>query len=60
MQDQLPIFTLDPSWLWCETWCSQESLKRAKTSESGKSGIGLERLNTRMLTTQICVITSFS
>ena len=33
MQDQIPIFTLDQSWLWCETWCSQESLARAKTSE---------------------------
>jgi UDP-glucose:glycoprotein glucosyltransferase len=33
MQDQLPIHTLDRSWLWCETWCSQDSLKDAKTSE---------------------------
>ncbi|KAJ9105313.1 hypothetical protein QFC21_001681 [Naganishia friedmannii] len=31
MQDVLPIYTLDRSWLWCETWCSQESLKDAKT-----------------------------
>ncbi|KAJ9095762.1 hypothetical protein QFC19_007475 [Naganishia cerealis] len=31
MQDILPIYTLDRSWLWCETWCSQESLKDAKT-----------------------------
>lgn len=31
MQDQLPIYTLDRSWLWCETWCSQESLAEAKT-----------------------------
>jgi len=31
MQSQLPIFSLDPSWLWCETWCSDESLKTAKT-----------------------------
>ena len=31
MQDQLKIHTLDRSWLWCETWCSDESLKDAKT-----------------------------
>jgi hypothetical protein len=31
MQAQLPIYTLDRSWLWCETWCSDESLKDAKT-----------------------------
>lgn len=24
-------FTLDQSWLWCETWCSDESLAQAKT-----------------------------
>lgn len=34
MQDQIPIFTLDRDWLWCQTWCSDESLVRAKTSTS--------------------------
>jgi len=34
MQDQIPIFTLDQDWLWCQTWCSDESLKTAKTSSS--------------------------
>jgi UDP-glucose:glycoprotein glucosyltransferase len=33
MQDQIPIFTLDQDWLWCQTWCSDESLKTAKTSK---------------------------
>lgn len=33
MQDQIPIFTLDKDWLWCQTWCSDESLKTAKTSK---------------------------
>jgi len=33
MQDQIPIFTLDQDWLWCQTWCSDESLSTAKTSE---------------------------
>lgn len=33
MQDQIPIFTLDQDWLWCQTWCSDESLATAKTSE---------------------------
>ncbi|EIW69539.1 hypothetical protein TREMEDRAFT_44060 [Tremella mesenterica DSM 1558] len=31
MQDQIPIYTLDQDWLWCQTWCSDESLARAKT-----------------------------
>lgn len=31
MQTSLPIHTLDRSWLWCETWCSDESLAQAKT-----------------------------
>ncbi|CAE7948101.1 ggtA [Symbiodinium sp. KB8] len=30
-QHQVPIFTLPTEWLWCETWCSQESKKSAKT-----------------------------
>lgn len=34
MQQQIPILTLDKDWLWCQTWCSDESLKTAKTSES--------------------------
>ena len=33
MQDTIPIFTLDQDWLWCQTWCSDESLARAKTSQ---------------------------
>ncbi|CEP14268.1 hypothetical protein [Parasitella parasitica] len=31
MQHQVPIFSLPQEWLWCETWCSDESLKTAKT-----------------------------
>uniref|UniRef100_V5EY01 UDP-glucose:glycoprotein glucosyltransferase n=1 Tax=Kalmanozyma brasiliensis (strain GHG001) TaxID=1365824 RepID=V5EY01_KALBG len=31
MQASLPIHTLDKEWLWCETWCSQDWLKDAKT-----------------------------
>ncbi|KAK9368766.1 UDP-glucose:glycoprotein glucosyltransferase-domain-containing protein [Lipomyces kononenkoae] len=31
MQMQIPIFSLPQDWLWCETWCSDESLKTAKT-----------------------------
>lgn len=31
MQMQLPIHSLPQQWLWCETWCSDESLKDAKT-----------------------------
>jgi UDP-glucose:glycoprotein glucosyltransferase len=31
MQMLIPIHSLDQNWLWCETWCSDESLKDAKT-----------------------------
>ncbi|KFX85768.1 hypothetical protein V490_09425 [Pseudogymnoascus sp. VKM F-3557] len=31
MQTLLPIFSLPQEWLWCETWCSDESLGVAKT-----------------------------
>ncbi|EME42212.1 glycosyltransferase family 24 protein [Dothistroma septosporum NZE10] len=31
MQSMLPIHSLPQEWLWCETWCSDESLKGAKT-----------------------------
>ncbi|KAI1277855.1 UDP-glucose:glycoprotein glucosyltransferase [Xylaria sp. FL0933] len=31
MQFVIPIHSLPQEWLWCETWCSDESLKEAKT-----------------------------
>ncbi|KAL2404705.1 UDP-glucose:glycoprotein glucosyltransferase [Exophiala dermatitidis] len=31
MQHSLPIYSLSQEWLWCETWCSDESLAQAKT-----------------------------
>ncbi|KAI9266794.1 UDP-glucose:glycoprotein glucosyltransferase-domain-containing protein [Phascolomyces articulosus] len=31
MQHIVPIYSLPQDWLWCETWCSDESLKTAKT-----------------------------
>lgn len=30
-QHQVPIFSLPQEWLWCETWCSNETKKAAKT-----------------------------
>merc|ERR1711933_709420 len=30
-QHQIPIYSLPEDWLWCETWCSQESKPAAKT-----------------------------
>lgn len=44
MQDQIPIFTLDQDWLWCQTWCSDESLARAKTSQSASGPVDIEKL----------------
>lgn len=31
MQAVLPIHSLPQEWLWCETWCSDEALREAKT-----------------------------
>ena len=31
MQYQIPIHSLPQEWLWCETWCSDESLAEART-----------------------------
>ncbi|KAI8627484.1 glycosyltransferase family 24 protein [Xylariaceae sp. FL1651] len=31
MQFVIPIHSLPQEWLWCETWCSDESQKEAKT-----------------------------
>ena len=31
MQFVIPIHSLPQEWLWCETWCSDESLRDAKT-----------------------------
>lgn len=31
LQHLIPIYSLPQDWLWCETWCSDESLKTAKT-----------------------------
>lgn len=31
LQAQIPIHSLSQEWLWCETWCSDESLREAKT-----------------------------
>lgn len=31
LQHQVPIFSLPPEWLWCETWCSDDSKVFAKT-----------------------------
>ncbi|KAM0714359.1 hypothetical protein Q7P37_010146 [Cladosporium fusiforme] len=31
MQAMIPIHSLPQEWLWCETWCSDEALRDAKT-----------------------------
>ncbi|KAL2751911.1 glycosyltransferase family 24 protein [Sodiomyces alcalophilus JCM 7366] len=31
MQFSIPIHSLPQEWLWCETWCSDESLAQART-----------------------------
>ncbi|KAI9283208.1 UDP-glucose:glycoprotein glucosyltransferase-domain-containing protein [Sporodiniella umbellata] len=31
MQHIVPIHSLPQEWLWCETWCGDDSLKKAKT-----------------------------
>ena len=31
MQFSIPIFSLPQEWLWCETWCSDDTFRDAKT-----------------------------
>jgi UDP-glucose:glycoprotein glucosyltransferase len=31
LQMYMPIYSLPQNWLWCETWCSEETLSQAKT-----------------------------
>ncbi|KAH7817251.1 putative UDP-glucose [Monocercomonoides exilis] len=31
VQDKVPIYSLPQDWLWCGSWCSDETQKRAKT-----------------------------
>ncbi|KAK3376034.1 glycosyltransferase family 24 protein [Lasiosphaeria ovina] len=31
MQFQIPIHSLPQDWLWCETWCSDDTLRTART-----------------------------
>ncbi|KAI8855158.1 hypothetical protein BC829DRAFT_378241 [Chytridium lagenaria] len=31
MIHQIPMFSLPQEWLWCETWCSDKELEKAKT-----------------------------
>ena len=31
LQNHVPIFSLPQEWLWCETWCSDQLKKTAKT-----------------------------
>ncbi|KAJ5338363.1 hypothetical protein N7452_005091 [Penicillium brevicompactum] len=31
MQHHIPIHSLPQEWLWCETWCADEDLSKAKT-----------------------------
>lgn len=31
MQHNLPVHTLPQEWLWCETWCADADLEKAKT-----------------------------
>ena len=39
MQHVVPIFSLPLEWLWCETWCSDESLAEARTIDLVSSKI---------------------
>jgi UDP-glucose:glycoprotein glucosyltransferase len=43
MQHALPIHSLPQEWLWCETWCDDESLGRAKTIDLCNNPLTKER-----------------
>lgn len=34
LQREVPIYTLQEEWLWCETWCSSASKKNAKVIDA--------------------------
>lgn len=41
-EHMIPIFSLPQEWLWCETWCSDESKARAKTIDLCNSPLAKE------------------
>ena len=43
MQHALPIHSLAQDWLWCETWCDDESLASAKTIDLCNNPLTKER-----------------
>ncbi|ODQ63682.1 hypothetical protein NADFUDRAFT_28763 [Nadsonia fulvescens var. elongata DSM 6958] len=43
LQNEIPIFSLPQEWLWCETWCSDESLANAKTIDLCNNPMTKER-----------------
>jgi UDP-glucose:glycoprotein glucosyltransferase len=51
MQHSVPIFSLPQDWLWCETWCDDQSLATAKT-------IDLVRVSVIIITIFIILIFS--
>jgi len=40
LQHLIPIYSLPPDWLWCETWCTMDSKSTAKTIDLvGSAGL---------------------
>ena len=44
MIHQVPIKSLPQEWLWCETWCSQESKAKAKTIDLVQEILNFNRI----------------
>ena len=45
MVHSVPIYSLPQDWLWCETWCSNESKAHAKTIDLVRSQPDLEQMS---------------
>lgn len=37
-QHEVPIFSLPQEWLWCESWCGNETKAKASRPGEGKEG----------------------
>ena len=37
-QHSIPIFSLQQEWLWCESWCGNETKKRVRSGAGGGGG----------------------
>ena len=60
LQDSLPIYSLPQDWLWCGSWCSDASQKRARTIDLCNNPRTLEhKLDYAQRAIPVCYFLSF-